>query len=520
MREYSSSTRGSITSASVWRESIRGGRSPTPATSIIWPASASCLSAQPWRTLSSSASAVGVRSAIAMSLVIWSPAIGTTAVWRIAPSRNTAMSLVPPPTSTRHTPSSFSSSVSTASEDASGCKIRSFTSSPQRRTHLTMFCAAETAPVTMCTLTSSRTPLMPSGSRTPSCPSMMNSWVRMCSTCWSVGMGMARAVSIARSTSIAVTSLSLIATIPVELKLLMWLPAIPVKTRSILQSAINSASSSVRWMALTVASMFTTTPFFSPLDSCPPVPMMSMRPSGKSSATIAATFEVPMSRATMRFLFSLAMSDSLAHADLGAGALGNAQRKTVGVAQVDIVQTVPGLSERLRVNRHEPRETLVDAVFVRVTSELHGETVGEPELPGKTRAQQNLAGLEGQRGQQTPKGKVALCDFAFAAGGPGEDRQHGVALPAEKLSVSINEPQLSPLAPPREGHVLFDAHFQAIGPAASQFGAAHPRNALEQRAHRLQVHGEKSTLDPALERADDLATGDMPQLASHDNRLE
>src|SRR5439155_1371803 len=51
--------------------------------------------------------------------------------------------------------------------------------------------------------------------------------------------------------------------------------------------------------------------------------MMSMRPSGKSSATIAATLEVPMSRATMRFLFSLAMSDSLARAGLGEnGQLG------------------------------------------------------------------------------------------------------------------------------------------------------------------------------------------------------
>src|SRR5258708_34856716 len=231
--------------------------------------------------------------------------------------------------------------------------------------------------------------------------------------------------------------------------------------------------------------------------------MMSMRPAGKSSATIAATFEVPMSRATMRFLFSLAMSDSLARAGLGADALGNPQCKTVGVAQVDIVRTA-GLSERLRVYGHEPRETFVDAGFVRVTPELHGEAVGESELPGKTRAQQNLAGLEGQRGQQTPEGKVALRDFAFAAGGPGKDRERGVALPAEKLSMSIHEPQLSSLTPAREGHVLFDAHFQAIGPAASQFGAAHPGNPLEQRAHRLQVHGKKSTLDPALDRPDDL----------------
>src|SRR5882762_5626525 len=168
--------------------------------------------------------------------------------------------------------------------------------------------------------------------------------------------------------------------------------------------------------------------------------MMSMRPSGKSSATIAATFEVPMSRATMRFLFSLAMSDSLARAGLGAVALRNEQCKTVGVAQVDIIRTALGLSERLRVYGHEPRETFVDAVFVRVTPELHGEAVGEPELPGKARAQQNLAGLEGQRGQQTPEGKVASRDFAFAASGSGKDRQRGVALPAEKLSVSINEP--------------------------------------------------------------------------------
>jgi hypothetical protein len=39
---------------------------------------------------------------------------------------------------------------------------------------------------------------------------------------------MARAVSMTRSTSLWVTSLSLIATMPLELKLLMWLPAMPV----------------------------------------------------------------------------------------------------------------------------------------------------------------------------------------------------------------------------------------------------------------------------------------------------
>src|SRR5579885_1222627 len=58
--------------------------------------------------------------------------MGSTAVWRMAPWVNTATSVVPPPMSTRHTPRSFSSSVSTAWLDASGCRIRSATSRPQR----------------------------------------------------------------------------------------------------------------------------------------------------------------------------------------------------------------------------------------------------------------------------------------------------------------------------------------------------------------------------------------------------
>src|SRR5450759_2081492 len=70
---------------------------------------------------------------------------------------------------------------------------------------------------------------------------------------------------------------------------------------------MSSTPSSARWMALTVASMLTTTPFFRPLDSCPPMPMMFSRLSGSSSATIATTLEVPISRPTTRFLFSLLM---------------------------------------------------------------------------------------------------------------------------------------------------------------------------------------------------------------------
>jgi hypothetical protein len=126
------------------------------------------------------------------------------------------------------TPSSFSSSFRTALEEASGCSITSRTSMPQRRTHLVMFSTADTAPVTMCTFTSRRTPLIPRGSRTSSWPSMMNSCGRMCRTCWSLGMAIAFAVSTTRSMSACVTSFSLIATMPLELRLLMWLPAIAV----------------------------------------------------------------------------------------------------------------------------------------------------------------------------------------------------------------------------------------------------------------------------------------------------
>jgi hypothetical protein len=88
-------------------------------------------------------------------------------------------------------------------------------------------------------------------------------------------MLIAFAVSITRATSACVTSFSLIATMPLELKLRMWLPAIPVKTFVILQSAISSASSSARWIDCTVASMFTTTPFLSPFDSLCPRPITS-----------------------------------------------------------------------------------------------------------------------------------------------------------------------------------------------------------------------------------------------------
>ncbi len=99
---------------------------------------------------------------------------------------------------------------------------------PVRLAHLTMFCALETAPVTMCTLASRRTPVMPSGSLMPPWSSMMNSCGRTWMTSRSSGMATALAASMTRAMSASRTSLSFTATMPWELKPLMWPPAMPV----------------------------------------------------------------------------------------------------------------------------------------------------------------------------------------------------------------------------------------------------------------------------------------------------
>ncbi len=114
-------------------------------------------------------------------------------------------------------------------------------------------------------------------------------------------MATARAASMTRSTSAGVTSLSRMATMPWELRLLMWEPAMPANTEWIWHPAMSSASSTARWMDCTVDSMLTTTPRLSPREGWEPMPMISTSLSGVTSPTMATTLEVPMSRPTMRF---------------------------------------------------------------------------------------------------------------------------------------------------------------------------------------------------------------------------
>src|SRR5882672_1303506 len=309
---------------------------------------------------------------------------------------------------------------------------------------------------------------------------------------------------------------------PVELKLLIWLPAIPVKTRSILQSAISSASSRVRWIAFTVDSMFTTTPFFRPLDSCPPMPTMSMRPSGKNSATIATTLEVPMSRATMRFLFSLAMSDSLVlrFEGLGPGRLDDPERESVGVAQVDVIEVLPRLGQRSRERRRETREALLDSVPVGVTPELYRQPVRELELPGHSRREEHLPGLEAERNEQVPEHEIAARDLALGSRRTGEDGERSAALSAEQLALHVDQLRLFPLAPARQRDLLLDAHFEIVGPPAPQLRAADPGNALEQGPHGLQIHREKRAPEASLKGVDDFAALDALEASLDDNRPE
>ena len=105
----------------------------------------------------------------------------------------------------------------------------SITSTPARLTHAIRFCVAVALPVTMCTFTSSRAPVSPTGAPMPSCSSTTKS----CGSTWRIsrppGSDTARAASIARRTSSRVTSrfLPATATTPRLLKPLMCGPLTP-----------------------------------------------------------------------------------------------------------------------------------------------------------------------------------------------------------------------------------------------------------------------------------------------------
>ena len=84
-----------------------------------------------------------------MSSVMTLPPKGITAVWRMIWSLKMAISVVPPPISTRTTPASFSSSARTAAAEAKGSSVISPTLSSLCSTQRAMFLIEAIWPTTM-----------------------------------------------------------------------------------------------------------------------------------------------------------------------------------------------------------------------------------------------------------------------------------------------------------------------------------------------------------------------------------
>ena len=124
----------------------------------------------------------------------------------------------------------------------------------------------------MCASASRRTPTMPTGFLIPPCWSTMNSCGMTWRTSRSMGMTIAFAASITRSTSSLVISLSLpvTATTPRELMPSMCPPATPVYTPCTSRPDMSSADSTAFWMDFTVDSMLITTPRRRPRDGVVP----------------------------------------------------------------------------------------------------------------------------------------------------------------------------------------------------------------------------------------------------------
>src|SRR5262245_10482221 len=111
-------------------------------------------------------------------------------------------------------------------------------------------------------------------------------------------------------------------------------------------------------MDCTVDSMLTTTPFLSPRDGCVPMPTTSSSLSAPSSPTMALTFEVPMSRPTIRL-----RSDRLGIAILHT--VAPTERKAVAVSQVHVCELT-----RARVHdRGRGADEALHALFGRLAPE-------------------------------------------------------------------------------------------------------------------------------------------------------
>src|SRR5262245_55251492 len=109
-----------------------------------------------------------------------------------------------------------------------------------------------------------------------------------------------------------------------------------------------------------------------------------MEPSGDTSPTSATTFDVPMSRPTINPRSERLDISPLALFVVAArGVAAPADRKTVGVAHVDIRDVVRPLRHELDGGVHERVEALLDLP----TAEPHRHAVRQIDLPRTARIQ-------------------------------------------------------------------------------------------------------------------------------------
>src|SRR6266403_2988487 len=303
-------------------------------------------------------------------------------------------------------------------------------------------------------------------------------------------MATALAASITRSTSPCTTSLSLMATMPCELRLRTWLPAMPAYTEWISQPAINSASSTARWMDCTVDSILTTTPFFRPREGWLPMPMISSAPSVLISPTMATTLLVPMSRPTNRFR-SERFAMYRCSLDVGiVGMFGRhrcrdrgiapADGEPIGVAHVDVGNFIHSMRNDLRCGVDEA----VDAFADFAPSQAHRHPAVDIHLPRAALVEAQRRNAHARLEHPPLDRQVALRDLglrALGAAQAGQFRGDMRRRSYEEFAARIQETRL---APARGGGLLDHGHMHAVGPAALNASAPNPQTHTATNAPR------------------------------------
>src|SRR5262245_10366463 len=218
----------------------------------------------------------------------------------------------------------------------------------------------------------------------------------------------------------------------------------PAYTEWISQPAISSASSIARWIDCTVDSMSTTTPRFRPREGCEPRPTTSMRPSCVISPTIATTFDVPMSRPTIRLRsFFLGIWRSILGAVREARGRVPADREPVAVAQIDVID----LAGARRDDRARDGDEALEALLDVLPAKAHVRAVAECQLPCTARIELDLGQAHADGQQSRISLQVQLCDLRLGARRPDQLRQLRRDVPRvrqEQLAARIHQAVLAP----------------------------------------------------------------------------